>query len=64
MESHVGKLAFVVAFSVAFSLLIGLLLVGAFRFTGIFSSSEIQKVLLLVLKSFYAPQVKEDNPMA
>ena len=55
VESHVGKSAFVVAFSVAFFLLIGLLLVGAFRFTGIFSSSGIQKVLLLVLKSFYAP---------
>ena len=34
VESHVGKSAFVVAFSVAFFLLIGLLLVGAFRFTG------------------------------
>ena len=34
VESYVGKSAFVVAFSVAFSLLIGLLLVGAFRFTG------------------------------
>ena len=31
---------------------------------GIPSSSEIQKELLLVFKSFYAPQVKEDNPMA
>ena len=31
---------------------------------GISSSSEIQKELLLVFKSFYAPQVKEDNPMA
>ena len=56
VESHVGKSALVVAFSVAFFLLIGLLLVGAFHFTGaISSSSEIQKVLLLVLKSFYAP---------
>ena len=34
VESHVGKSAFVVTFSVAFFLLIGLLLVGAFRFTG------------------------------
>ena len=34
VESHVGKSAFVVAFSVAFFLLIGLLLVGAFHFTG------------------------------
>ena len=34
VESHVGKSAFVVAFSVALFLLIGLLLVGAFRFTG------------------------------
>ena len=34
VESHVGKSAFVVAFSVAFFLLIRLLLVGAFRFTG------------------------------
>ena len=33
VESHVGKSAFVVAFSVAFFLLIGRLLVGAFRFT-------------------------------
>ena len=34
VESHVGKSAFVVAYSVAFFLLIGLLLVGTFRFTG------------------------------
>ena len=34
LETHVGKSAFVVSFFVAFFLLIGLLLVGAFRFTG------------------------------
>ena len=34
VESQVGKSAFAVVFSVAFFLLIGLLLVGAFRFTG------------------------------
>ena len=33
VESHVGKSAFAVVSSVAFFLLIGLLLVGAFRFT-------------------------------
>ena len=36
VESHVGKSAFVVVFSVALFLLIGLLLAGAFRFTGDF----------------------------
>ena len=51
VESHIGKSAFVVAFFI----LIALLLVSAFRFTGIFPSSGIQKVLLLVLKSFYTP---------
>ena len=59
-ESQLGKSAFAVLFSVASFLLIGLCLV----LLGISSSSEIQKVLLLVLKSFYAPQGKEDNPMA
>ena len=34
VELHVGKSAFVVAFSVAYFLLIGLPLVGAFHFSG------------------------------
>ena len=34
VESQFGKSAFAVVFSVAFFLLIGLLLVGTFRFTG------------------------------
>ena len=53
VESHVGKSAFVVAFSVAFwwpSL--DVFLSAPSVLLGIFSSSEIQKVLLLVLKSF------------
>ena len=33
VESHVGKSAFAVVFSLVFFLLVGLLLVGSFRFT-------------------------------
>ena len=64
VEAQVGKSAFAVVFSVAFFLLIGLLLLAPSVLLRISSSSEIQKELLLVVKSFYAPQVKEDNPMA
>ena len=63
-ELHVGKSAFAVVFSAAFFLLMDFFSLAPSVLMGNSSSSVIQKVLLSVLKSFYAPQVKEDNPMA
>ena len=58
------KSAIAVVFSVAFFLLIDFFSLAPSLLLGNSSSSVIQKVLLLVFKSFYASQVEEDNPMA
>ena len=56
VESQVGKSAFAVVFSVAFfPLILPLLSLAPSVLLGISSFSEIEKELLLVLKSFYAP---------
>ena len=59
-----GKSAVAVVFSVAFFLLMDFFSLAPSVLLGNSSSSVIQKVLLLVLMSFYALQVKENNPMA